>query len=310
MPLAVAALVGVSFYYVGSQIVAGWPDLAANWTSLSVGYLVLSTMVLLLNFWLVATAWAVVFRDRDEPIPTHRAFAIIYAAQLGRYVPGKIWLFLGQVYMAEKLGYRKTTALTASALQILAGTVAAVLVMSVGLLGGGYDARLFWVSVVVGLGGLAALLLLPTRLEHIVNRWRCRRGSEPVSLAVGRLTTLKVVGLLVLAWVAHCVAFVLLARALTTFSIETAFGLAFAYNFAYLVGFYVLIAPGGIGVREGTLTALITGVLGAGLAGVMALLQRVWYLVAELVAFAIAWGIAGAQIRAAWAEGRSTSRPD
>jgi len=152
--------------------------------------------------------------------------------------------------------------------------------------------------------GLVGLVALPSPIEGALNRWRTRRGGEPVSLAVSRTATFKVVGLLILAWVAHCVAFVLLARAVTALSVATAFDLAFAYNFAYLVGFYVLLAPGGIGVREGTLTALISGVVGGGVAGVLALLQRAWYIIAEVAAFGVAWAIAGPRLRAAWRSGR------
>ncbi len=291
------ALIGVSLGFVVWQVWDGWPQLTAQPLSLSAPLLLASLAVLLLNFLLVAAVWAVVFRDRGETASVRDTFAIIYAAQLGRYIPGKVWLFLGQIYLAEQKGFRKTTALTAAIVQNISGGIGAVLVIAVSLLGAGYDPWLFWGSLALGVAGLGAMLVAPRWIEDRVNAWRKRRGKEALSLAVSRGAIVQTVLLMALAWVVHCVAFVLLVASLRPVGVNEAFQLAFAYNFAYHVAFYMLIIPGGIGVREGTLTLIIEDSLGAGWAGIISILQRLWFIGAELAAFGLAMLLLGKRVR-------------
>jgi hypothetical protein len=69
-----------------------------------------------------------------------------------------------------------------------------------------------------------------------------------------------------------------------------------AYAAAYAVGFLSLLTPAGLGVREGVLVIALAPVLPAGPALVVALVSRVWTMLAELA------GAAAAQLAA-------TSRP-
>ncbi|MDP8223988.1 MAG: lysylphosphatidylglycerol synthase domain-containing protein [Candidatus Lernaella stagnicola] len=290
-------LIAVSLGFVVWQIRLGRSQLAAQPLTVSPGLLAASLAVLLVNFLLVALVWRVVFRDRGESVRLRDTFAIIYAAQLGKYVPGKVWLFLGQVFLAEQLGYRKATALTATVVQNISGSIGAVIVIAVSLLGAGYDAWLFWVSLAVAAVGWAALIVMPVRIERWVNRWREKRGKEAIVLVVSPGAVARTVLLMTAAWVVHCAAFVLLVASLRPVGWTDACRLALAYNFAYHVAFYVLIVPGGIGVREGALTWLLNDRFGAGWAGIVSVVQRLWFTAAELIAFAISLALLGGVVR-------------
>jgi uncharacterized membrane protein YbhN (UPF0104 family) len=142
----------------------------------------------------------------------------------------------------------------------------------------------------LALSAAAAVTLLaaPSWVEWGIARLRARWGLPAVEIAVHRSATAKFIGLAIVAWIVHCTAFVALAASLASFDLPTASRLAFAYNLAYHVAFFVFIVPGGIGVREGTLTALIAPALGSAAAGVLALVQRFWYMAAELLSFLVA----------------------
>ena len=288
MQLLAGVLVFVSLGFVAAQIASGWPELRATGIDLSVPMLLLSFALLLVNFVMVAWAWVVVFGDLGQPIGLVRAFGILLSGQLGRYIPGKVWIFLGQAYAAQRMGYRKATALTAGIVQNLCGLVSSFVVIAVFAFFAQISPWVIGASAAVALAGIVVLLIAPAAVENGVNRIREKRGTEPVRLAVGRGATAKVLVILTIAWLEHCLAFVVLARSVAPVDAPTAFQLAFAYCVAYNFAYLMLIVPGGLGVREGTLTALAGPVIGSGLAGVIALLQRLWFLAGEVLGFALA----------------------
>ena len=295
--LATIALVLVSLAFMVLQIARGLPEFSElSWT-FSWPALAGSFVLLFVNFFLVAWGWEAVFRDLGERATIRQTFAIIYAAQLGRYIPGKIWIFLGQFHIAGQMGFRKSSALTAGIVQNLCGNIGAFIVFGFTVFGARYPSWMAWAAFGVAAAAAGFLLIAPAHLEGWINRWRARRGSDPVRFVVSRRTVLKVLGIMTLAWAEHCLAFALLVSAMTAVDLRTGFELGLAYNVAYHVAFYVLIVPGGLGVREGTITALLSSTIGAFMAGTIALVQRFWFLAGELLAFALSMAILRGQIK-------------
>ncbi|NLH48225.1 MAG: hypothetical protein GX444_06435 [Myxococcales bacterium] len=291
---AMAVLTVGPLAYVGYQVADGWPALAERSWHLSWPYLGLSCGLLLLNFLLVSWTWAQTFQSLHPGtrVPLRHTFAIIYTAQLGRYIPGKIWIWLGQAYLAERFGYRKADALTAGAIQIICGNAASAAVFGLTLWGMGQPLWLCFLMIAISLGVMAALLVAPARLEGWYNTRRLKQGKDPVRLVASPPAMIKVYFIMTLAWAEHCLAFAALAWAVLPAGGDDFFELATAYNLAYHVGLFLLIVPGGLGVREGTLTALLAPRLGEAPAGMLALVQRLWFLVGEAAAFGLAWLIA------------------
>ena len=281
-------LVMVSFGYVGEQIVQGWGHFSEQTWNFSPGFLVLSFLLLLLNFVMVAWGWAVVFRDLGEPAGIVQTFAIIYTAQLGRYIPGKVWIFLGQAHVAGRLGFNRTSALATSILINLCGNLGAFVVFGVSVFGAGYPQWMAWLAFAAAIAGTVVLIVAPNRIEALLNRYRAKKGGESIRLSFGRSAVLKCVGIMALAWVVNCAAFAALVSSITPTDPGAWFELGLAYNVAYFFAFYMLIVPGGIGVREGAITALLKTTLGTTMAGTVALAQRFWILAAEIAAFGIA----------------------
>ncbi len=280
-------LILASLAFVAHQIIQGLPQLSSHSWRFSAPALFGSFLLLFINFVLVSWVWTVVFRDLGEQIRISQSFAIIYAAQLARYIPGKIWIFLGQIYIAKKMGFQKTSAMTAVIVQNICGNLGAFLVLGITVLGAGYPSWMALAAFGAVLVGTGVLLIAPAWLEHWINRWRAGKGAEPIKIGVSRWAIIKNVLIMSLAWAEHCLAFALLVASMTQVDLHTIFELGLAYNVAYHFAFYILIIPGGLGVREGTITALIHSTFGSSLAGMIALVQRFWFLLGEIVAFGL-----------------------
>lgn len=249
-----------------------------------VPYLVLSVALLFATFGIAAALWSRNLAEFGERrVGVVEGAAILLIANLGRYVPGKILALAGVAVLARRRGMsgvRATgAAVTAQMVNLLGAAVVGVwvVVWSAGLseawmIAGG-------AAIVAGLtgflyfGGAGALI-----------RWVLRRSGHAGELpdASGRSLLLLLPGY-VAGWVVHGAAFVCLSRGLGL-APPLGFGVGTtAFAAAYFMGYVVMVAPGGIGIRESGLTLFLTPVLGMEGAVVLAVLQRVWIMAVELV---------------------------
>ncbi len=77
------------------------------------------------------------------------------------------------------------------------------------------------------------------------------------------------------------------------------------YAAASVFGLLVLFVPGGIGVREAALTALLMPTLGPAAAGTIGLTSRLWSTVVELGLAAVAVAATGRRMRTSGSRGRA-----
>ncbi|MBI3965524.1 MAG: flippase-like domain-containing protein, partial [Chloroflexi bacterium] len=73
-----------------------------------------------------------------------------------------------------------------------------------------------------------------------------------------------------------------------TVEVRTAVLVTGFYAGAWLAGYYTLLSPGGLGIRELTYAALLLTVLPSPLAAMLPLVARLWTLVGELISGLIA----------------------
>ena len=64
-----------------------------------------------------------------------------------------------------------------------------------------------------------------------------------------------------------------------------------AWTLAYLVGYWAIILPAGIGAREAALMVLLAPIVGADRAGVAVIGARVWSMLGELICTVLAWRV-------------------
>lgn len=245
------------------------------------GSLLLSVAALAGAFALQAWLWArLLVQFGGPPVPLGVATSMILVANMGRYIPGKVFQLAGLALLAKREGVSGVQAGVAAVAGQLLNLLAAALVggwaayasssMPEGIgLGAGLVAAL-GVAVLVGFGGAGRMV-----------RWSLRRGGhqDTVALPERRVLALCLAGYIA-GWAAYGLAFFLLARG-TGLGIPLATAIT-AFAGAYLVGYLAFFAPGGIGVREGGLYLALTPVLGPQGGLMLAGLQRLWITAGEL----------------------------
>lgn len=249
--------------------------------------LLASSTLLMVGFFVSSSLWGRIVVDLGGPrVPAPQAIRLFMIANLGRYVPGKVWQLAGLAVLAKRKGVQPATATGAAVLGQGVSLVAATLV-GLGSLVRGPDSVRVWGTPVVVVAGVALVVgLLPPTFRGAVRLWfRMARQEPPKDLGVGH--ALRWLVLFTLNWTLYAFSFWVLARSLGHTAAPVA--VASSYAAAYVLGYAAVFAPAGLAVREGVMIAILAPLLGVGPAGALAIIARLWATVVELVPAAAFW---------------------
>jgi uncharacterized membrane protein YbhN (UPF0104 family) len=112
-----------------------------------------------------------------------------------------------------------------------------------------------------------------------------RLAKQEVPQTLARIHGIRWLALYILNWVLYGTAFWLLVR---SFGWTGGFiPVASAFAAAYVLGYLMVFAPAGLGVREGFLIVFLTPHIGPGPSGAIALIARLWTTILELLPAAL-----------------------
>ncbi len=258
-------------------------QLDSRWWRPRLPDLLLASGVLIVGYVMSGLLWGRMVRELGGPaMPARKAAGVHLTANLGRYVPGKIWQILGLVYLSRSVG---ASPAISSAAAVLGQALSLVGASAIGLLA----ARLAppeSVGPLVGLLGAVVLGGVVLASVPPVTRWALARWSRVLREDPGAISAAPGVGfgsrwgiLYAVNWLVYAIAFWLFVRAYTDVSFLAA---GPAFTAAYVMGYLFLPAPAGLGIREGALAGLLGPVLGVGAVAV-AVTSRFWLTLIELV---------------------------
>jgi hypothetical protein len=281
---AAAGLAVIGF--VVRHLIRNWEFVRAepvDWV-LSPGWILASLVLVLATYALLAESWRRMLAGWGPLLPYFDAARIWVLSSMGKYLPGKIWAIAGMAVLAERRGVSPAAA-TGSAilLQVVSIGTGALLVGITGMTaleahwpGGRLAVGLVLLASVLGL----AAILWPKLAGRLLSRFQ--RETERVTPNPGAVGFGIVANLL--AWAGYGVALWLLGRGVlpsAELGIPEAIG---AFAGSYIAGLLFLLAPGGLGVREGVFVWMIQDRIGPANALVLAGVSRIGMTIADLLA--------------------------
>jgi glycosyltransferase 2 family protein len=198
-----------------------------------------------------AFIWLAILRQLGAPTRT-RWVGVFFQAQLGKYIPGSVWQYAGRTALARAHQIPVRPVAISLAVEF-AGSMAGAAVLSLLLFG-------WWGAVAIPVVLLAVALVL-------------RRRNDS-SGGAGRVA-LRTTSLYIAAWPLTGVSFWLVGRALFDAPLTDMAVYVGAFAAAWTVGVIAVYAPGGLGVREAVLVAILRGKIGSADALVLAAASRV-----------------------------------
>jgi glycosyltransferase 2 family protein len=242
-------LLAAALVFVVLRARSAWHSSHVDWSQ--VNWVALAGAVVLAAVATVSAAliWLAILKSLG--VSTHlRSAGIFLQAQLGKYIPGSVWQYAGRAAVARSQGLPVRPVAVSLPIEFAASGVAAG-AMGAFLLG-------WWGALVVG---AAAIVLVVVE-----------RPARVRSVAVP--ATVRATFLYLPLWLVLGASFWLCAYGLVGVPAEDLAFYMGAFAIAWLAGLLAVYAPGGLGVREAVLVALLSGRIGAADALVVAAVHR------------------------------------
>ncbi len=284
-----AAALAVALLVVG--VVRQWDAVARAVAGLSVGAVAIALAATAVALVANMASWRAMTTATGTRLPVTAASSVFFVGQLGKYLPGGVWSIAAQAELGRAYGLPRATSAVAALASMVVSMVTAALVGIVGLLVGAPDGlTTFWWLAIVAVVGLATLAP-PVLTRLIVLAMRLLR-RPPQVVALTWSGTLASVGWSTAMWLAYGLQATTILRAFGADGPTVPPLATGAYAVAWLVGFLVVVAPAGLGAREGVLVLLLGPVAGVPGALALAVVSRAMMTLGDVVLAAVGAALA------------------
>jgi len=278
-------LVALILFFLIRVIYKNWTQVKGFDFSFAWSSLLISFLILLGYLFFRVYIWMVMLHKMEASLSLRKCLKISFLSTMGKYLPGKVWLVLGKVYLAGKEGIPKPVALASAVLEVMLELTASIAFFLVFLsVRPGLTAlsnNLIFVLIGAVLIGL--IMLHPALFYAITNmvlRWM---KKESIRAAIGYTGMIHLFSCYVLLVLVQGIAFYFFINAICFLPLNTLFGLSASVAAAGALGTLSFFAPSGLGVREGVLAVLLTTYVVSPVAVLISLLARIWVTLGELV---------------------------
>lgn len=284
-----AVLLVATLVWVARALSRQWGDVRAVAAATDVrwGWVILASLIVLATYAMLIQSWRMLLAGWGGQLHYGAAVRIWTIANLGRYVPGKLWSVGALGLLANRQGVSGVTAAAAAILGTLlnVGAGFGILALSGARALGAFDPWLQLVSWTISAVFVVGTILLPSLLPPVLRRIARWRGQPPMDTHLPSGTLWAATAINAVSWVCYGLAFAAFARGVAPQVLGSLPLFIVIWTASYLTGYLFLFAPGGIGVREVVMTG---GLVSLGLAGSadatwIALSSRAWLTVCELL---------------------------
>lgn len=251
---------------------------------------VVSVLLAALGVVLVSTIWRLLVVDQGGTLSQLQSQAAVGISQLGKYLPGNIGQHVGRVVLARQYGINFSLSMSTMLLELVLGVAVGVLLGGMSFFFLVYDQALdFNPTWHYMLFAGFALLISPWVGAVLLNRFFRSlvfkiTGNERIEAP-----TLSCVVVVVILFLFCFFSFGLIIKlqAMYLFGVNSGgvFQLTCLFAVAWVGGYVLPGAPGGLGVRESLMVILLAPVLGEGVAAGLSISLRVTTMLGDGVGF-------------------------
>lgn len=278
----------VRWAFVAATLVGGGYEIARRWHEITHALGQLSPLAIAGALVCVLAAqvgtlrtWQVLLAGLGSPLPATAAARVLFIGQLGKYLPGSVWPVLAQMELGTIHQVPRHRSASASVLTMLASLLTGLFAAAVTLPLTGHADSYLWAYAAVP---VLLVCLYPRVLRWGMNRLLRLARQPALDRPLSGPVLVQALAWSLSAWVCNGLQIYLLVPVHSGAALLLSIG---GYAFAWCVGFLVVFAPGGFGVREVLLVTTLTPLAGAGTATAVALVSRVLTTVSDLLSAAV-----------------------
>lgn len=278
----------VRWGFVTVAIALGAYTVASDWSRIgpALGRIGPATAVASLAFTLLALVasmqvWRVLLAGLGSPLSFWAASRVMFVGQLGKYLPGSVWPVLAQMELATDHGVPRRRTASASLINMPVTVLSGLIASMVTLPFAGGSTPYLWAFAVLP---FALACVHPKVLNYLLGvMFRLARRPPLEQPLTGRVVA-GAVGWSLMTWVFYGLGtWVLAVRVGVPAGVALPLSTG-AFAFAWTLGFIVILAPAGAGIREVVMVAILSHPLGvtASAALAVALVSRAVTAVGDL----------------------------
>lgn len=263
-----------------------------QWNATSIGIALLCIALIIANIMMGSIIWHMLLRDNEVQVSVRQTQIIFLISQFAKYLPGNVAQHIGRVLMAREIGIPIHITLNTMVIEMLWGISIAtgLAVVSLLIFGESYSLDLPWQFNVFELClGFLLLFFMPwigikiinTKLPNLAERLT---GSKKIA-SPKPITAIWVILLFLICFL--ILGLILKLQALWFFHVDEGhvFQFTLLFSIAWLAGYLVPGAPGGLGVRETMMVLLLSPVIGPGAAVGLGITLRITTTIGDALAF-------------------------
>ena len=287
---AAVLVILLCFFYLGRTLWLGARQV--EWSQLTVhpGPLILSAVLFSLATLIGGLCWSLLLEGLGQHAPLRANLKTHLRANVAKYLPGYAWQVVGKAYLCRLQGLPMAPVGVGIGLEfatvILTGAWVALVTAPSGWLAELGAGRLTWRWPLVAV--LTVFLIgLPWCLRLALERIELvRRRTESIHVSARHLWWMLL--WMVVAWLLLGLAVYELIASLSAIELSQLAAITSGWAASAILSLVVVFVPMGIGVKESALTLLLSPLVPAALAAVVAVLARVLSVLGEVLCLIIA----------------------
>ncbi len=277
-------------FFLISNVLRDWSLVQSSFSQSHLGVLAFAFMVSLFVYPEGAYAWKQIVEAIDGQKSFRKVFYVWAISNTSRYIPGTIWQYVGRVELAKKKINlsRKTTLFSIFTEMSFTLIAAGLIIICTFPLWSFIHFESTWILLLLP---VPLIVLHPSSLSffsYFLSRFT-KREFFAFQTSISLEKTFEIVPWYAINFLINGVALYLLISAFigpqTISSLILYIGY---YTLSWTVGYLTLIAPGGLGAADASLTFLLSFSMPLPMAAFIAIMYRILLTVSELLVFLVA----------------------
>ena len=284
--VALSIILLISFFY-SLEVGKNWASLQNFKLIINIYYVIASLSFYLLSYLLETYIWQVCINKhlgrRELNFP--QSIAVVNSSGLLKYLPGRIWTYTAQLLWLKKYNISKPIILYVNLICILGSVIVS---LYLGLIYLALYTNLMSIELII----LSFVVLILCNLAYVT--WNSLFMNKLIALA-GRLLKKEIQPLRDSKSLIYFIQFIYMCSwSLMGFGgyfLAKGIGLNLLYkdmyailasmSISWLIGYFAIISPGGLGIREGMMLLMLNNIVNIQTALIFPILSRFMYLLAE-----------------------------
>ena len=282
-------------------------------------WLFLSIALFQMHYLIQAFAWHFMLSALGQKCPLPSSLRMYYLSLIARWLPGRIWYTATRIYLGREVGVSAVAVTFAMLLEltyILVGGMLVTLSFAGTLLPGFFghaEGKAVLIVVALAILTFATVITRPDTKFSLL-RWNLfkkalkRISGEEVNTESLPVMPLKLGALLLLLytcmWIFSGYMFGVIGRTFIPMNAARWQACMPAFAGSWLVGFFSVITPAGLGTREGVMMLMLKPVMPTSYAAILTIASRVGMFGSELLGIAL---VCGTLRLIEWLTGRHTA---